>query len=376
MLQKIRSIEEFYCPECREKVILKLGSKRIEHFAHQQGAQCSEGHERESAYHMNGKLQLFQRLGELNLYPALEPYFSSIRQRSDISFMQQMKQYALEFQCSAIPLPLLEKRTKNYRKIKASVLWILGGKNIKRTGANKVSLSPFDYYFVTKSPSGIWFLPAYCPQIKMFILLHHFFPISTKNAFVHLTMIPLQRFTFESLSVTTKQNPFSSAEWRKEMHFQKQGMQMRGMRQYYPLLEELYLSCLSLSLLPPYIGLPVSSAILLETPPLIWQLYFFLDHLWQKKAGEHFTVNHLFQGYVKRLERGFLQERTLPLLSDLSPLLPVLEYTELLEKIGVLEKMNSSTYLLKQTLQLPQHVTEQQRVEDLFYSQYDALLFR
>ena len=70
---------------------MKLGSQRIEHFAHQKDSQCTESYERESDYHINGKLQLFQWLEMQNLSPVLEPYYQSIRQRPDIGFTYQFK---------------------------------------------------------------------------------------------------------------------------------------------------------------------------------------------------------------------------------------------------------------------------------------------
>ena len=61
-LRRIREDQEFQCPECKEKVMMKIGTQRMEHFAHQKGSLCVESYERESEYHLAGKLQLFQWL--------------------------------------------------------------------------------------------------------------------------------------------------------------------------------------------------------------------------------------------------------------------------------------------------------------------------
>ena len=87
----------------------------MEHFAHQKGSLCVESYERESEYHLAGKLQLFQWLNNQKLCPELEPFYPSIRQRPDIGVPYDKKNYALEFQCSAIPPELMIKRTKGYQ---------------------------------------------------------------------------------------------------------------------------------------------------------------------------------------------------------------------------------------------------------------------
>ncbi|MBB6443550.1 competence protein CoiA [Bacillus benzoevorans] len=373
-LQEKKQNEEFFCPECKEKVVLKLGRQRMEHFAHQKGTHCTEGFERESDYHMSGKLQLYQWLEEKKLNPVLEPYYPSIRQRPDVAFFHEQKSYALEFQCSAIPPDLMEKRTKQYRRIQSSVLWILGGKNINRKGERKVALTNFDYFFAAKSPAGSWFIPAYCPAAKIFILLNNLTPITTKNAFANLSIIPFHQFTLERLFAPSHKYSFSSEEWKREIRSQKLNLQMRC-RKPHDLVHELYSLGLNISLLPPFIGIPVRSAILLESPPLIWQTYLFMDHLFSRKAGEIFTVNDIFHGFARRLDEGMLHARILPLASDYSQLTPIMEYLHVLEKVRVLESLNTNTFKLIQKVEVPDHVVRQQNLEEQFYKQYEKMLF-
>ena len=107
---------------------------------HQKGSLCVESYERESEYHLAGKLQLYQWLENQKLCPELEPFYQSIRQRPDIGVSVNQKNFALEFQCSTIPPELLLKRTKYYQAKGVTPVWIMGGKNIKRKGEKKVSL--------------------------------------------------------------------------------------------------------------------------------------------------------------------------------------------------------------------------------------------
>ena len=51
-IKEEREDQEFQCPECKEKVMMKIGTQRMEHFAHQKGSLCVESYERESEYHL------------------------------------------------------------------------------------------------------------------------------------------------------------------------------------------------------------------------------------------------------------------------------------------------------------------------------------
>lgn len=111
-LQQYRENHSFYCPECKEKVIMKIGKKKIPHFSHKKGSKCPERYERESEYHMSGKVLLFQWLKKKGLNPILEPFYPEISQRPDIGVHYEGVHYALEYQCSSISEELFIKRTE------------------------------------------------------------------------------------------------------------------------------------------------------------------------------------------------------------------------------------------------------------------------
>jgi competence protein CoiA len=374
MLREEKEKEEFYCPECKEKVIMKMGMQRMEHFAHRKGSQCIESYERESSYHLQGKLHLFQWLQSQKLNPVLEPYFKSIQQRPDISFSSEFKPFAIEYQCSTIPPELMIKRTKHYQKINCTPLWILGGKNIKRKGEKKVSLTNFEYLFVSKSSSGSWYLPAYCPESKIFILLSDLSPISSKNALSHISIIPYQKFSFRMLSEIPNDGSLSSEVWKKEMQNQK----LNYLRQYHhnEFLRELYKVRLNISLLPPYIGLPVPNALFIETAPLIWQSYLFIDQIINKNAGERITFNNIYKSFLKRVDKKQIKLRTLPLVPNRSCIAPLSEYLHLLVDLNILQSINTNTFVMRQKAMIPEHFVQQQEIEDQFYKEYGKKLFK
>ena len=375
VLRKEKSDNEFFCPECKEKVTMKIGSQRIEHFAHQAGSRCLESYERESQYHLNGKLQLYEWLESQRLQPLLEPYYENIKQRPDISVHFSQREYAIEYQCSTIPPELIVKRTTSFLKGKMACIWVMGGNNIKRKGEKKVCLSNFHYLFLHKSPSGIWYLPSYCPTTKMFIFLMNIVPTTTKNALTHFLFLPLQRCTFKQLLNPHRSTRFNAEDWRKEIDAQKLSIQMNS-RYQYEFINELYANGVNISLLPPFVGLPVSDAPIIETSPLIWQSYLFIDLFNRKKANETLTFSEVYRLITTRVQKGQIKTRNFPFVPNGSMTLPLAQYLQLLVQFQVLEKINQNTFRVKKDITLPEHFVEKQNREDQFYKEYHHLFFQ
>lgn len=107
----------YCCPVCQTKVILKLGTKMIPHFAHQSTTTCISS-EAETPEHLAGKvlLQLF--------FPQfqLEVYLPELKQRADLLWEIR----ALEFQCSPLSFPRFLERTYGYLASGYQPVWIFG----------------------------------------------------------------------------------------------------------------------------------------------------------------------------------------------------------------------------------------------------------
>ncbi|WP_338472175.1 competence protein CoiA family protein [Niallia sp. XMNu-256] len=375
VLKKEKEVGRFYCPECKEKVIMKIGTQRIEHFAHEAGSQCVESYERESMYHLNGKQQLYHWLETQRLQPRLELYYEKLKQRPDLSIKYAAKEHAIEYQCSTIPPELMSKRTNTYFKNNINCIWILGGSGIKRKAEQKVTLSKFDYLFLNKNLAGNWYIPYYCSVSKQFIFLMDIIPIASKKALTKLTIYPLQRFSFQQLLSPNGSSSIHTEDWRNEVRAQKLGIAING--KYYPkFLTELYNHALNISLLPPFIGLPIYNAPIIETSPLIWQTYLFIDQLLHKKANDLITFSEVYRSFMHRIQKDQIKLRYLPLIHNTSPTLPLAEYLRLLVKLEVLEGVNLNTFRLRRGIELPNHVVEGQRLEDQLYKDFQHVLFQ
>lgn len=117
--------QQFLCPGCQEKVILRSGEINQKHFAHQANSNCATFSENETAQHLLGKLQLANKLqpyGEI----LIEAVLPEINQRPDILIKRKEKSIAIEYQCSPISQKRLDERNAGYKSQNISVIWLLG----------------------------------------------------------------------------------------------------------------------------------------------------------------------------------------------------------------------------------------------------------
>lgn len=366
-LEAMRARELFLCRSCSERVILKLGTKRIFHFAHEKGKACSEDYDRESEYHMTGKIHLYDWLKEQGLAPELECYFSEIKQRADIAFLFQNKRYAVEFQCSTISEDLFKKRTAGYRKISVIPIWILGGKNIQRTGPQKTSLSSFHYLFLRERSDSHCYLPTYCPQAKKFILLEGITPISVRNAYCSYLFSSLDQFPIDQLLQPNKPFLIEWKMWRKEMTRFKTQLLANTTTIHDPFMFELYSQSLNPYFIPPYVGIPLRNNFAMETAPFVWQAYLFLDHFFQQKRGKEILFSDVYLAFLRRVKKGQIKTRTLPCMRKNQVPFAIREYLSFLADVGLLRKIKDDAFVLDNSVQIAKNMEEWTREEEKFY---------
>ncbi|MTV82932.1 competence protein CoiA [Secundilactobacillus folii] len=114
----------YFCPSCREQVILKRGRRTIAHFAHHAHSLCRPFSESETQAHLTGKWQIATYFGTGEV--ELEPYLKQIAQRPDLLLRRKHHSLAIEYQCSPISAIKLQDRNLGYQKAGLDVVWILG----------------------------------------------------------------------------------------------------------------------------------------------------------------------------------------------------------------------------------------------------------
>lgn len=372
----LRKSEKFICPVCGDDVSLKLGNQRIYHFAHRSGHACREFFERESVYHMEGKRHLYQWLVGQGILAELEYYDSEIQQRPDIMFMYNGKKYALEYQCSTISDEIFRKRNVAYEQQGYLPLWVLGFSQLKVKWKNIFSLSNFDYFFLRKSKTNQFIIPAYCPDKKIFHILGSIQPFSIKNTFANDSQRPMHLFKIIDILGPIHSNPISIGQWDREIEKFKLNCTLRPNSEQTRFLHEIYNHHMNLFLLPPEIGLPVRHSLLIQTPPIIWQSYIFIDCLNPISLNDYIDLNNVERSFYKRMVKKEIVFRNLPQIPNESPFLSVVEYFLQLEKLGIIAVKGEGIFQLKRKITIPKTNREREERKNEFYQKYRQYLLK
>lgn len=365
----LRRKEEFFCPLCGERVVLKLGDQKIYHFAHIKGGNCSEFSEKETEVHMQGKLKLFRWLKRQKIPAELEYYDRTIKQRPDILFYYEDKKIALEYQCSTISEQIFTKRTDNYLKHGYYPLWIIGESSLKEHSIDSASLSNFHYLFLRQTKNGQLFIPSYSPEKNLLQIYYSIFPYSAKNALLKRTIQLIDKVQIPFLLNPPINICTNAHHWKtmNERYMMKWLLYPNAMQRNF--LLELYSHHLNLFLLPPEIGIPVAHACLIRTPPFIWQTYYFLDILHNRHPGEKITMVQIEKNFLKRIHSKEIQTRTIPQAANLNPLLAYSDYSCFFVKQGVLIPKGDRTFQVLKTIEIPMTNREKEERTASFYQQ-------
>ncbi|MDQ0198194.1 competence protein CoiA [Neobacillus ginsengisoli] len=373
-LLKLRSKEDFFCPECGERVSLKLGDQRIYHFAHKRGSMCGDFYERESVYHMEGKRQLFQWLINQKINAHLEYYDREIHQRPDIMFFYNGKKYALEFQCSTIPEKEFIKRTNTYCQNGYIPLWIISDNHFKQKERNVLSLSNFQFFFLRKTFDGVFYIPSYCPEKRSFHLVGSVISFSVKKALVQSSHYQINHIKIWDLLNPKILKQVRLDQWSAEIEKFNFYWSMHPSPKKNSFLHEVYIQNLNLFLLPPEIGLPVHHSIFIETSPTIWQTYLYIDVLSKKNPKEKISIEEVEFHFKKRLSRKEVIIRKLPQLDGMRPFVAVNEYLLLLVKLGILTRKTGTLFELQRHLSKSKTNREKEEKKQEFYQKYHHIL--
>ncbi|MFD2617097.1 competence protein CoiA [Terrilactibacillus laevilacticus] len=318
-LHSLRKLTEFYCPVCKQKVILKLGQKKIWHFAHHYHFPCTlTQYEAESERHLKGKKELFTWFETYHQAPILEHYLPELHQRPDLYLPQ--KRVAIEYQCSNMPLEVIKRRIRGYHQEKLANVWILGENRLKRKGL-KTKLSQMDLMMMhdqsifrnlNQSPFvSPYKLLFFNPSSKIFTYIHHIIPL-TPTQFISerkdIKMSHINPNHLFTMPLSHSPKPLAN-EWNK--HKQRE----RLIPHKYTSQTEHYLRTLCYKKnrvyyqFPSFIGLPHYSYIRLETSPVHWQYWIFLRYINNAKPYARLSIKRMIKEIKYYIQKGILRER-------------------------------------------------------------------
>jgi competence CoiA-like predicted nuclease len=366
---EIRLRENYYfCPLCKGKVMVKLGVQRISHFAHVQLSPLCVEYERESAYHMQAKMQLFEWLETESSKVELEVFLPDIMQRPDLMFTYLGNTYCVEYQCSPIPEEIFQKRTNGYLSNGLIPIWLLGANKVQRKQTNLITLPKFQSLFIKRNHTGAWYLPSYCPNLKSFITITNLHPLSPHTMQCDYDIIPQSQLHLPQWLNPIFQHTFYVSNWCKGIQHVKVNIIRFQTDKLF--LQELYRNQLHLYLLPPYVGVPLRDNLLLETSPIIWQMYVLLDNLFSKEIGVILTKEIVYKRLIKRINRKHIKVRNhiKPSEDQLAAL--IRDYFFLLTKCQVLKEIKPNVYRYENSMAFPSTMSEASNFEEQFYNNF------
>lgn len=361
-LRQLRHLEQFYCPVCKEHVQLKIGEKRISHFAHVRDTRCSQLFEAETQEHLNGKIQLFEWLKKYYPFTTLESHIKEISQRPDILVNHNGKQYAIEFQCSQIPTSLFTKRTNAYKNVNIEPIWVLHEKWLKKDSQITMKMSPFQWQFVTQTNQTDSKIIYYNPAIMTFFISSPILPFSPTHVMSSFERSPLIDSN-PQLLITSSISTLPLSDYKDKWLVYKRRLRMNlsyySYKNEYALLKALYELRIAPSLIPAEVGIPVPSMIWIQTQVCFWQLWILIDGLLRMKIGESITFNQVYNRFSKRVKNRAILLRSFPLITTTShPSFAIMEYLLQLSDLGILKRTGKSSFKKVKEFRIPSNDVE------------------
>ncbi|WP_456275859.1 competence protein CoiA [Bacillus sp. AK128] len=356
-LISLRNDEVFQCPVCKEVVLLRIGEQRIPHFAHSKSTQCESFSEPESAYHLNGKLQLYQWLNNQAFKPVLEPYLKIVKQRPDLYLPTHPSNPVIEYQCSTIDSKQFKERTDGYLLNGYQPIWILGGKRLKRLDQNQFSLSPFDWMFTRLTHQKPCLL-YYCSESNNFLLLHNLLPLSASKATGNLEILSPSETSFSDLLIRKLDGPFPAQQWLTMKRSWRLNCTQYPSHNMKKLLTFLYQKQIYPSLLPSEVGIPVPSMYWIQTSPIVWQAWILIEYIENLPFSIPFSFQAVYDYFNKKKRNQPFYLRELPLIANRHYSFAIMEYLHALVEMGILTRINRKTFIRKEACHYPKNLEE------------------
>ncbi|NTU26754.1 competence protein CoiA [Bacillus tequilensis] len=333
----------FFCPVCGGELAVKLGPQKAPHFAHKQNKSCSIDIEPESAYHLEGKRQLYVWLKTQQASPLLEPYIKNINQRPDIMANIKGHMLAVEYQCATIAPDVFQKRTAGFKQAGIIPQWIMGYSRLKRTAPSFYQLSAFHWQFINAGPCRE--LICYCPETRSFCRLSHIIPFYTNHSYCSIQTIPIHLASARHLFFTESKSSLRYDNWMKAiLRFRHKphrfiSKELNRLRMLFYEKRQT-----SLSFLPTEVFVPVKKGAVFKSPVFVWQgyLYLFITDLGDKRAPIHFSaVLRQCKLHIHKKNMSLRYECSEDCLSE-----AVKQYIDFLCKKGFLRETQKEVYVL------------------------------
>lgn len=323
---------KFYCPQCKQPVLLKVGDFVIPHFAHQQATSCVQAFsEGESFEHLLGKQRLYSFFQKHADHVELEPLIHHISQRPDLLIRYHAKKIPIEFQCSTMPISRLEERTSGYQRAGLNPLWLLCTPEKSRhhpQGIGIFQFSKFQQSFFTHPTPEKSVLLTYHPQSDFFHYFSNLIHIAGKRFIGNHRKLAavLQSVPFAQPKKPTEEEISLYFQLYKEARSKFLENRIRKNRKG---LNDVFLkNCYEMRMLPyelpNWIGVPVLCSESFQEHDCEWQTAFvhFIreNNLNLSRISDHHVSNFIgrYDGNCKKMQNACLAYAEFLLASDVN----------------------------------------------------------
>ena len=276
----LRNTSKFTCPQCETPLRLKIGKVVTPHFAHIVLTKClTSFSERETPTHLIGKQHLAEFFTRVGCKVSVEAYLPKISQRPDLLVRNKRNTFAIEFQCSVIPIDDIEKRNVGYLRIKIPSIWLLRTPPtipMNAPGISVIKLSKFIQAFMKNLPSSGNTIITYDPTTAKFIYISQLIHISGTSflAKIRALSIEQQTFPFAQIKILTKEE--REDYWNLFQYKRLKYLQNRIHSSPFGVKDRLLKLCYENKIrpedLPLHIGFPIQDSQVIQAHLVEWQL--------------------------------------------------------------------------------------------------------
>jgi competence protein CoiA len=365
-LRDLRYRSEFYCPGCKEAVMLKLGVKKRPHFAHFKQSNCHAYSEPESSYHLEGKKLLYEWLEDQSLLVELEKYLPDLAQIPDLYLTYKGSQIALEYQCSTIPQDIFLRRTSGYLKKEITPIWILGDKRITQVTPNIIQLHEMDLLTARtfKNSSKQLYIFTINPFNKRFTIYSNIYPLTYTRAFATTNSLLFSSISFQNIvkPLNSAVSPALLSIWLKQKYnwrfhmFRNSSPSVHYLKIYY------YNHHRHFSLFPAEVGIPTHYLAYIQTPSYVWQAWV-LEFINKRGVQHMFTFKEVLADFQTMIDKKIFTIRSLPMVEGHFSF-AIMDYLNALCFTGIVKKLSSTIFVIKKDVMYPKNIDEALRKDE------------
>ncbi|NHA42013.1 competence protein CoiA [Staphylococcus schleiferi] len=253
--------EQYFCPICKAAVILKQGTTKNAHFAHQSNLHSARQMKGESEQHHRCKSHLYLQLKESHADVKLEPYLKAINQIPDLI----VGRWALEIQLSMISCKRMRQRTVGLTQLGYYVLWLTALPKIKQgrfilTQLHQQAILPESYslFCINTETDSIY-------RISQLV------PLTATQFYGEMTAIPVAQLCHYLSHQTPEEMIVRKLSTATILSYIRQCRQKNNVRE--PTISLLYQLQLTDEQVIKLTGFLFPEQIYIRTHPVLWQLW-------------------------------------------------------------------------------------------------------